>query len=92
MTDCEHTAKAAAVREHEVFTNLSAWLIAKQNRMVCGHLKSGVIPRDRSDFIEEVFLLDDRRGFRRVKQLQQMPSWFQKSEAAAANAVVATEK
>jgi len=30
MTDREHTAKAATVREHEVFTNLSAWLKVKQ--------------------------------------------------------------
>ena len=31
MTDCEYTANAATVREHEVFTNLSAWLKEKQN-------------------------------------------------------------
>jgi len=30
MTDGEHTAKAATVREHEVFTNLSAWLKVKK--------------------------------------------------------------
>ena len=30
MTDWEHTANAATVSEHEVFTNMSAWLIEKK--------------------------------------------------------------
>jgi len=30
MTGCEHTANAATVSEHEVFTNMSAWLKVKQ--------------------------------------------------------------
>ena len=41
MTDWAHTANAATVREHEVFTNMSAWLIVKKIGWAGSSLSNG---------------------------------------------------